>query len=113
MGCDGCELWDKNRKSCYAGKLHERFGGSNPGFAPMFEQVTLFPGRMAEATLACVYSVDCYVRTPEEIVAALFREAGPTWPALQWDRAVLRSVIVVATSLSTIRSIRANTSGTP
>jgi len=26
MGCDGCELWDQNRKSCYAGILHKRFG---------------------------------------------------------------------------------------
>ena len=27
MGCDGCELWNKQRKSCYAGVLHTRFGG--------------------------------------------------------------------------------------
>jgi len=49
MGCDGCELWDRKRKSCYAGGLHRRFGGSNRGYAPTFEQVTEFPGRMAEA----------------------------------------------------------------
>ncbi len=49
MGCDGCELWTKSRKSCYAGSLHVRFGGVTPGYAPSFEQVTLFPGRMAEA----------------------------------------------------------------
>ncbi len=49
MGCDGCELWNANRKSCYAGVLHQRFAGKNPGFAPSFEEVTLFPGRMAEA----------------------------------------------------------------
>jgi protein gp37 len=42
--------------SCYAGYLHLRFGQdplqpdkkTNPGYAPTFEQVTLFPGRMAE-----------------------------------------------------------------
>lgn len=49
MGCDGCELWDTNRKSCYAGILHMRFGGATKGYAPSFEDVTLFPGRMAEA----------------------------------------------------------------
>jgi protein gp37 len=49
MGCDGCELWSKTEKKCYAGTLHERYGGSNIGFAPTFEQVTLFPGRMAKA----------------------------------------------------------------
>ena len=49
MGCDGCELWTKDCKSCYAGWLHVRFGGTNPGYAPSFKKVTLFPGRMAEA----------------------------------------------------------------
>jgi protein gp37 len=29
--------------------LHTRFGGVTPGYAPSFEQVTLYPGRMAEA----------------------------------------------------------------
>ena len=37
MGCDGCELWSANRKSCYAGMLHTRFGGVTPGYAPTFE----------------------------------------------------------------------------
>jgi protein gp37 len=49
MGCDGCELWCSQRKTCYAGMLHTRFGGTNPGYAPRFEKVKLFPGRMAEA----------------------------------------------------------------
>jgi protein gp37 len=54
MGCDGCELWqskDKQnpRRSCYAGLDHERKGGKNAGFAPTFEHVTRFPGRMREA----------------------------------------------------------------
>lgn len=34
------------------------------------------PGNRRMATLACVYSVDRYVRTPDEIVAALFRDAA-------------------------------------
>lgn len=50
MGCDGCELWDNNTKKCYAGVLHTRFGGATPGYAPTFEEVTLFPGRMELAT---------------------------------------------------------------
>jgi protein gp37 len=49
MGCDGCEIWGPQRKTCYAGTLHVRFGGSTPGYAPTFEDVTLYPGRMAEA----------------------------------------------------------------
>lgn len=48
MGCDGCELWHKNRRTCYAGVMHGRYGG-RPGYAPTFNQVTMFPGRMAEA----------------------------------------------------------------
>jgi protein gp37 len=49
MGCDGCELWGAKQKTCYAGVLHGRYGGTNKGFAPTFEQVTAFPGRMAKA----------------------------------------------------------------
>ena len=49
MGCDGCEIWGSQRKTCYAGTLHVRFGGVTPGYAPRFEEVTLFPGRVAEA----------------------------------------------------------------
>lgn len=49
MGCDGCELWDDRRQSCYAGVLHGRRGKANSGFAPTFEEVTPFPGRMAKA----------------------------------------------------------------
>jgi protein gp37 len=49
MGCDGCEIWGAQRKTCYAGTLHVRFGGVTPGYAPRFEEVTLFPGRVAEA----------------------------------------------------------------
>lgn len=48
MGCDGCELWNGKKKSCYAGIMHSRYGGRSKGYAPTFEQVTQFPGRMAE-----------------------------------------------------------------
>ncbi len=50
-GCDGCELWpaDPEARTCYAGLLHERKGATNIGFAPRFDIVTPFPGRMAEA----------------------------------------------------------------
>ena len=51
MGCDGCELWNPKSgvRTCYAGVLHTRFGGSTKGYSPTFEQLTLWPGRMAEA----------------------------------------------------------------
>ena len=49
MGCDGCEIWSSEIKTCYAGMLHTRFGGVTPGYAPRFTDVTLFPGRMTEA----------------------------------------------------------------
>ncbi len=51
MGCDGCELWNAktNIFKCYAGQLHVLRAGKNPGHAPRFEDVTLFPGRMVKA----------------------------------------------------------------
>ncbi len=49
MGCDGCELWSEQRQTCYAGVLHRRFGGVSSGYAPSFEEVTEFPGRMQRA----------------------------------------------------------------
>ena len=49
MGCAGCELWNGQRQTCYAGVLHRRFGGVSSGYAPSFEEVTLFPGRMERA----------------------------------------------------------------
>jgi len=49
MGCDGCELWNNQRRSCYAGRQHVIRGGSNPGFSPRFDIVTRFRGRMAKA----------------------------------------------------------------
>jgi protein gp37 len=52
MGCEGCELWNRKTgvRTCYAGQLHDRFGGATKGYSPTFEQLTFWPGRMAEAT---------------------------------------------------------------
>jgi hypothetical protein len=41
---------------------------------PVFEEKPERPGNRRMATLACTYTVDRYVRTPEQIVAALLRE---------------------------------------
>lgn len=51
MGCDGCELWNPAAgvRKCYAGVLHTRFGGATAGYSPTFDQLTLWPGRMAIA----------------------------------------------------------------
>jgi protein gp37 len=51
MGCEGCELWNPRTgvRTCYAGVLHTRFGGVTKGYSPTFEELTLWPGRMAEA----------------------------------------------------------------
>lgn len=38
------------------------------------------PGNRRMATLGCVYTVDRFRRTPEDIVAALFRDTPPTRP---------------------------------
>jgi len=48
MGCSGCELWSKSRRSCYAGVLHGRYG-RNRGYADDFNVPQMFPGRMAKA----------------------------------------------------------------
>src|SRR5207248_3062617 len=47
---------------------------------PAFEQKER-PGNRRMATLGCVYTVDPYVRTPEQIVAALFRDDTVFQPA--------------------------------
>jgi hypothetical protein len=46
---------------------------------PAFEEKER-PGNRRMATLGCVYSVDPYVRTPEQIVAALFRDKAVAQP---------------------------------
>lgn len=43
-----------------------------------FEDKPQRPGNRRMATLACVYSVDRFVRTPSEIVSMLFRDPIPT-----------------------------------
>jgi hypothetical protein len=47
---------------------------------PAFEEKER-PGNRRMATLGCVYSVDPFVRTPEQIVAALFRDSTIEQPA--------------------------------
>ena len=49
MGCDGCELWNSDRKSCYAGGQHEMYSSVRVGYSPDFKQITCWPGRMAAA----------------------------------------------------------------
>jgi protein gp37 len=49
MGCQGCELWNAKVKKCYAGWFHVRRGGHTKGFSPIFEELTLWPGRMEQA----------------------------------------------------------------
>ena len=49
MGCDGCELWNEQRRSCYAGREHLRKGAINRGYSPRFETLTVHAGRTAEA----------------------------------------------------------------
>jgi hypothetical protein len=46
---------------------------------PAFEKKER-PGNRRMATLGCVYTVDSYVRTPEQILAALFRDEMVTQP---------------------------------
>lgn len=47
MGCSGCELWNKERKSCYAGKQTAKWGGRK-GWPRVFEEPTLFIERLDE-----------------------------------------------------------------
>lgn len=47
---------------------------------PVFEEELERPGNRRMATLAGVYSVDRHVRTPEQIVAALFRDDSVAQP---------------------------------
>lgn len=52
----------------------------NPVKVKAFETRRLRPGNRRMATLAGAYSVDRHVRTPEQIVAALFRDEVPEEP---------------------------------
>lgn len=50
-GCQGCELWAGQVRTCYAGQMHEkRLARAHPDlYAEEFTEVRLAPGRMAEA----------------------------------------------------------------
>lgn len=50
-GCDGCELWYANTRSCFAGRLHEqRLALTHPElYAPSFDEVRMIPGRFQRA----------------------------------------------------------------
>lgn len=48
MGCEGCELWTKSSKLCYAGLLHQQ-RGNHKGYASVFEIPEMFEGRMDKA----------------------------------------------------------------
>lgn len=48
MGCDGCELWTKRVKSCYAGRMTRTFAGRD-GWPAAFEKPQIFPGRIEAA----------------------------------------------------------------
>ena len=57
IGCQGCELWAPKpgpgrRRSCYAGYLHDRSGGTNVGFAAQFLHPTMRVGEMEKAARA-------------------------------------------------------------
>ena len=49
MGCDGCELWSKKVRNCYAGRITEAMNGNRKGFPARFESPQIFDGRIQEA----------------------------------------------------------------
>ncbi len=50
-GCDGCELWNEDVRSCYAGNLQTaRLSKSMPAlYSANFKEVRMIPGRYAQA----------------------------------------------------------------
>lgn len=48
MGCDGCELWSKKVRNCYAGNMTARYAG-RPGWPASFDKPTMFPHRLDQA----------------------------------------------------------------
>lgn len=44
-GCDGCELWTKKNRVCYAGLMTERYGGRK-GWPETFGKPSVFPERI-------------------------------------------------------------------
>jgi len=49
MGCDGCELWTVKVKTCYAGRLTERWGGRK-GWPVRFDEPVVFEDRINRLT---------------------------------------------------------------
>ncbi len=47
-GCEGCELWTEDQRTCYAGAQHEQFGPYRRGYSPTFDKITYWSGRMAK-----------------------------------------------------------------
>jgi protein gp37 len=48
-GCDGCELLNRDVRKCYARAVVAFYGRNNPGLPNSFDELTTFPGRMAQA----------------------------------------------------------------
>jgi len=48
MGCAGCELWNGRRRSCYAGRIVEKYAGA-AGYPESFDQPIIFPDRIEKA----------------------------------------------------------------
>ena len=48
MGCDGCELWSKKVRNCYAGNMTARYAG-RAGWPESFDKPTMFPDRIMKA----------------------------------------------------------------
>jgi protein gp37 len=48
MGCQGCELWNTKNRSCYAGRMTEKYAGSK-GWPASFDQPAIFPERIKYA----------------------------------------------------------------
>lgn len=48
MGCAGCELANKKRRTCYAAILTDRYGGGK-GWPETFEKPVIFPDRIQKA----------------------------------------------------------------
>lgn len=52
-GCDGCELWNAQVRTCYAGNLQTNRLSQSPKMAHLysrdFSEVRMIPGRYAQA----------------------------------------------------------------
>jgi protein gp37 len=48
MGCNGCELWNKESKACYAGVMTAQYAGK-AGWPESFDKPKFFPDRLEKA----------------------------------------------------------------